>query len=175
VPERRDFETAPNEGFTPEGIAPESITLRVQTMLTQPLILIVEDNTNDALLVLQTLKQASVPHLVQAVPDGETALAYLSGMGAYSDREKFPLPSLVLLDLKMPGIDGFEVLAWVRQQPQFKDLRVVVLTSSTDGRDLNKAYRLGASSFLLKPFESGNVDALFSILKAQQVWCETPG
>src|SRR5262249_33978455 len=141
-------------------------------MSTQPLILMVEDDSNDALLVLQTLKQTSVPHQVHVVPDGETALAYLSGKGAYGDREKFPLPALVLLDLKMPGIDGFEVLAWVREQPQFKDLRVVVLTSSTDGHDLNKAYRLGANSFLLKPFESENVDALFCILKAQQIWCE---
>jgi len=141
-------------------------------MSTQPLILMVEDDTNDALLVLQTLKQASVAHQVQVVPDGQTALAYLSGLGIYGDREKFPLPALVLLDLKMPGIDGFEVLAWVRQQPQFKDLRVVVLTSSTDGQDLNKAYRLGANSFLLKPFERENVETLFSILNARQIWCE---
>ena len=81
----------------------------------------------------------------------EEAVDYLSGLGKYSNRAEYPLPSLILLDIKMPGLDGLEVLRWVRSQPGLKTIRVVMLTTSSDIRDVNTAYQLGANSFLTKP------------------------
>jgi len=83
--------------------------------------------------------------------DGEQAINYLSGKGIYSNREQYPLPFLLLLDLKMPGTDGFEVLEWLRNEPQLKRLLVVVLTSSNLQSDVDRAYELGANSYLVKP------------------------
>ena len=94
---------------------------------------------------------------LQVVRDGEETIAYLSGEGKYSNRAEYPLPDLLLLDLKMPRIDGFEVLKWIREQPGLSALRVVVLTSSEDIRDVNVAYRLGANSFMVKPMDFEDV------------------
>ena len=135
-------------------------------------ILVVEDNENDAVLIRRTFKHARVPNPVHFVKSGEAAIAYLNGVGAYANRAKYPLPGLVLLDLKMAGVDGFEALTWIRSQPHLKALRVVVLTASSEIRDVNDAYRLGANSFLVKPLEFENVDALFATLKAQQIWSQ---
>jgi CheY-like chemotaxis protein len=88
---------------------------------------------------------------VQVVGNGEEALNYLSGTGKYASRAEFPLPELVLLDLKMPKVDGFEVLRWIRSQRDLSGMRVVVLSSSESIRDVNLAYALGANSFLVKP------------------------
>ena len=90
------------------------------------------------------------------VRDGEEAMAYLAGEGKFQDRAEFPFPDLVLLDLKMPRVDGFEVLRWIREHPKIRNLRVVVLTSSHQLRDVNEAYRLGANSFLVKPLDFEN-------------------
>jgi CheY-like chemotaxis protein len=88
-------------------------------------------------------------------------------MGPYANRERFPFPELVLLDLKLVQMDGFEVLKWVRAHPHFKDLRVVVLTSSSNIRDVNKAYQLGANSFLVKPLELENIASFFATIWIQ--------
>ena len=85
--------------------------------------------------------------------DGEQAIDYLSGRGAYANRERNPLPYLLLLDLKMPGTDGFEVLQWIRGEPELRRLLVVVLTSSNLQADVDRAYELGANSYLVKPVE----------------------
>jgi CheY-like chemotaxis protein len=85
--------------------------------------------------------------------NGQEAIAYLKGAGKYSNRDEYPLPDLLLLDLKMPRVNGFEVLQWIRQQPGLAPLRVLVLTSSDQIRDVNEAYRLGANSFLVKPLD----------------------
>ena len=131
------------------------------------LILVVEDNENDLTIIRRTLTNACLPNPRHFVESGEEAINYLVGVGPYSDREKYPLPALVLLDLKLPVMDGFEVLKWIRSQPSLKDLRVVVLTSSTHIRDVNQAYKLGANSFLVKPLEFENVRALFSAIQWQ--------
>jgi CheY-like chemotaxis protein len=114
-------------------------------------ILIVEDNDDDAFLIQRAFQRANILNGLHVVTNGEKAIAYLSGEGAYSDRTEHPLPKLVLLDLKMPGIDGFDVLRWIRKQPLLAGLRVVVLTSSTDVRDVNLAIQLGADGFMIKP------------------------
>lgn len=115
-------------------------------------ILIVEDDPNDMLLIQRALRNAHVVNSIQTVDDGEKAIAYLAGEGAYADREKYPLPALVLLDLKMPRKSGHEVLEWVgRQQSSLKRIPVVVLTSSNEKKDVHRAYDLGANSYLVKP------------------------
>lgn len=136
-------------------------------MKRQVTILVVEDVENDILLVRRTLAKAGVPNPRYFVQTGEQAICYLRGTGPYSNRKKYPLPELVLLDLKLPGMDGFEVLQWIRANPNFADLRVVVLTTSERMRDVSRAYQLGANSFLVKPLEFENVRAFFDMLGAQ--------
>ena len=119
--------------------------------MDRPLILLAEDRDDDVLLIQKGLAAAKLLHQVQVVRDGEEAIAYLKGESKYANREEYPLPDLLLLDLKLPRKDGFEVLQWIRQQPDHHLLRVVVLTSSDDLQDVDEAYQLGANSFLSKP------------------------
>jgi CheY-like chemotaxis protein len=104
------------------------------------------------------------------VTNGDQAIAYLKGEGAFSNRAEYPLPELVLLDLKLPGIDGFQVLRWIRQQPELKALRVVVLTSSDRIQDVNLAYQLGANSFLVKPVDFERFVEISQALKGYWLW-----
>jgi len=120
-------------------------------MLDGQFILLAEDDPNDVLLIQRAFQKAGLGSVLKIVPDGAEAIDYLSGRGAYADRDKFPLPFLLLLDLKMPGTDGFEVLQWVRSDEEVKRLLVVVLTSSELQEDVDRAYELGANSYLVKP------------------------
>src|SRR5690349_7010840 len=121
-------------------------------MTSQPFtILHVEDDPNDILLVQRALKKTGAPSAIVSVSDGDRALAYLGGARDYADREKFPFPQLVLLDLKMPRKSGLEVLEWIRRQALLKRLPVIVFTSSKHDQDINSAYELGANSYLVKP------------------------
>ena len=122
-------------------------------MLSDRYILLVEDDDNDILLIQRAFQKAGLRHMLKVVRGGEQAVAYLSGNGAYSNRERFPAPFMVLLDLKMPGTDGFDVLQWIRAEPAGKRLLVVVLTSSNLQADVDRAYDLGANSYLVKPVE----------------------
>jgi CheY-like chemotaxis protein len=97
------------------------------------------------------LKQANIRNSLQVVEDGQQAIDYLAGSGVFVDREQFPLPAVVFLDLKLPFKSGHEVLAWIRQQSGLNDLVVIVLTSSNQRADLQEAYRLGANSYVIKP------------------------
>src|SRR5689334_7620147 len=108
-------------------------------------ILHVEDDPNDVLLVQRALKKANASSTIQSVSDGDRALAYLGGAQDYANREKFPFPQLVLLDLKMPRKSGLEVLSWIRSQPMLKRVLVVIFTSSKHDQDINNAYELGAN------------------------------
>lgn len=114
-------------------------------------MLLVEDNPDDVWAFRRAFTQIGWPSPLHVVQSGAQALQYLEGKGRYRNRTEFPVPTLVLLDLKMPGIDGFEVLKWIRAQPTLATLRVVVLTTSDEIRDVNRAYELGANSFLTKP------------------------
>ena len=111
-------------------------------------ILLVEDDYNDILLIQRAFRKAEIQQSMLQVTDGDEAIAYLSGEGQYTDRQTYPIPSLILLDLKLPRRSGLEVLAWIRQQTKLKRLLVVVLTSSQENSDLNRAYDLGANSYL---------------------------
>lgn len=123
------------------------------SVTAEPVILVAEDNDNDVALLLTGFQKGKLSNPVQIVRDGEEAIAYLKGEGRYANREEYPLPSLLLLDLKLPRKDGFEVLEWIRRESDLKALRVVVLTLSDQIRDVNRAYQLGANSFLVKPID----------------------
>lgn len=129
------------------------------------LILIVEDNADDVLLVKRAFERAKVANPLRVLRDGTEAVAYLNGDVPYGDRAEHPLPGLVLLDIKMPMMDGFEVLKWIRRQPQFARLCVVMLTSSDEMRDVNQAYQLGANSFLVKPLDFWNAGELLKAIE----------
>jgi len=128
-------------------------------------ILIVEDREDDILLIRRAFEAAELHNPVHAVRTGEEAVAYLAGAGKYSDRAEHPLPDLILLDLKMPGMDGFDVLRWIRAQEGIRGIPVIVLTSSNLIRDVNKAYELGANSFLVKEFDFVNFVEVSKLLK----------
>ncbi len=114
-------------------------------------LLYVEDDVGFVDLFHCALQQGKFKHRVIHVSDGEEAITYFEGRGKYANRDVYPLPCLVLLDLKMPRVNGFEVLQWIRQKSPFPYLPVVVLTVSEEVRDVSKAYALGANSFLIKP------------------------
>jgi CheY-like chemotaxis protein len=114
-------------------------------------ILLADDDPNDVHIVKAAFDRAGYAFPFHVVPNGEQAIAYLKGEGKYANRKKFPIPSLLLLDIKMPSIDGFEVLRWVRSRAEWRVLPVIVLTNSYYGPDVNRAYDLGANSFLTKP------------------------
>jgi CheY-like chemotaxis protein len=120
-------------------------------MLKNQFILLVEDDLNDVLLVERAFQKAGLRDCLRVVRNGEEAIDYLQGRGSHSNRERSPQPFLLLLDLRMPGTDGFEVLQWVRAQEELKRLLVVVLTSSNLQADVDRAYELGANSYLVKP------------------------
>ncbi len=126
-------------------------------------ILLAEDNSTDALMIRRAFRKANLLNPIQVVDDGDKAVAYLSGQGPYADREKCPFPVLLLLDLKLPRRSGLEVLEWLRQQKSLKRLPVVVLTSSKESSDVNRAYDLGANSYLVKPVD---FDPLLEMVKA---------
>ena len=120
-------------------------------------ILLVEDSADDAALLVRELQNANISSTVQIVSDGNEAIAYLSGTERYSDRKSYPLPFLVFLDLRLPRCDGFQVLSWVREQPELESIPFVILTVSQDGLDHQKAYALGAKWYLVKPPSPGEL------------------
>jgi CheY-like chemotaxis protein len=145
-------------------------------MLALSPFLVVEDNPDDALLVGRAFRQAKVLNPLHVVSSGEEALDYLRGQGKFKNREEFPLPGVVLLDLKMPGLDGFELLSWIRQSPELRKMRVVVLSSSDDMRDVNRAYQLGANSFLIKPADFERFVEISQALNGCWMWmAQAPG
>ena len=126
----------------------------LNTMLATPaVVLLADDNEDDVLALRHALRRARIAMPLQVVGDGEEAIAYLRGVGKFSNRAEFPLPDLFLLDLRMPKLDGFEVLEWLRQQPSLAPLRTIVLTTSDDFFDVDRAYALGANSFLTKSID----------------------
>ena len=136
----------------------------------QGVILLAEDQEDEVMLLRRAFTKARFLNPLQVVSNGEEAIAYLQGAGKYADRAEYPMPSLLLLDLKMPRKDGFEVLYWIRQHPSLSELRVVVLTASDQIRDVNRAYEMGANSFLIKPVEFGAFVEMTRALKGYWCW-----
>ncbi len=136
-------------------------------MTSERAILIVEDNEDDYFILQRAFISAGVKATLRQASDGEEAVHYLSGVGKYGDRIAFPLPSLVLLDLKLPKILGHDVLAWIRQRTELNGTVVIVLSSSKEDADIEKAYRLGANAYLLKP---SALNELVDVVKALQMF-----
>lgn len=114
-------------------------------------ILVVDDEENDIVLLQRLFKMARLANPIIVLRNGEEAIAYLKGDGQFADREKYPIPNILMLDLKMPRTDGFEVLQWIKEQPHLKGMLVIVLSQLTDIKDVSRAYDLGAKTFLTKP------------------------
>lgn len=125
-------------------------------------ILLVEDNRMDVELTLDAFKEARLLNTIYVSPNGQDALNYLFGRDKYADRITYPMPNLVLLDLKLPGIDGFEVLRQVKSAPILKRLPVVILTSSKEEGDRALTYDIGANSYIVKPV---SFDGFLDVIK----------
>lgn len=122
-------------------------------------ILQVEDDSNDVFFLHKAMKKAGVANPIHVAKDGQQAIDYLKGAGKFADREKYPFPCLVLLDLKLPHVMGLDVLKWIRRQPGMA-LAVVILTASGEEADIAAAYRLGANAFLTKPSEASKLEEM---------------
>ena len=133
-------------------------------------ILVAEDDLTDAYFFERAFRRAGLPVALHFVRDGQEVIDYLHGAGPFADRTAHPLPQLVLLDLMMPRLNGFDVLEWVRQQPGFSGLQVVIFSSSDEARDINRAYGLGANWYLVKPHSMDELTALVGRFK--KFWLE---
>jgi CheY-like chemotaxis protein len=124
-------------------------------------VLLIDDNRMDVELTIDAFREAELPVRVEVAMGGREALEYLFGIRVFADRNRFPLPDLILLDLKMPGIDGFEVLRQIKQTPALRRIPTIVLTSSRDAGDRARSYDHGANSYLLKPVNfAGFIDVV---------------
>ncbi len=129
-------------------------------------ILLVEDNDNDVVFMQRALKNAGMLNPLRVVTDGEQAIDYLTGAGKFSDRAKFPLPIIMFLDLKLPTKSGLEVLGWLRETQEFKSLVVLVLTTSNEPKDIERALKLGANAYLVKPSLFSELTEMMKTIKA---------
>jgi len=128
-------------------------------------ILVVEDDENDVMFVKMAMKRSGVTNPIQVVTDGQQALDYFQGSGKFANRSQFPIPYLVLLDLKLPFVMGLDVLAWIREQAELKSTIVIVLTSSRHTEDIRMAYQLGANAYLVKPADLDALEEMMRTLK----------
>ncbi len=125
-------------------------------------VLLVEDDLNDIFLVKRAFKMAHIQNPLHVVTDGQEAIGYLRGEGKYADRDQYPLPRLIVMDIKMPRKSGFEVLEWVKGDARLlRRIPVVIVSSSEDPADINHAYELGANAYMVKPVDFRAVEHLF--------------
>lgn len=133
--------------------------------ITTQTILLVEDEENDVMFMQMALEKVGLTAAFQVAEDGEEAIDYLSGNGEFADRTRFPLPALVFLDLKLPKVMGMDVLKWIRDRPDLDTMVVIVLTSSQQRSDIQKACALGANSYLVKPSNPLGLDEVAELAK----------
>lgn len=128
-------------------------------------ILFAEDDENDVFFMQRAFTEAGLPHTLHVVADGQEAIDYLSGAEKYADRKEYPLPSLLILDLKMPRRTGMEVLEWIRSRPELRMLPVLILSSSAHRHDVERGYALGANAFVAKPSSTEQRTELARMIK----------
>jgi len=128
-------------------------------------ILQVEDDDRDVFFLSRAFKVAGIENLVKVANDGQQAIDYLSGAGEFCDRHRFPLPGLIILDLKLPRRNGFEVLDWLRKRSGLCCLTVIVFSSSPLEREIERAYELGANSYVVKPHETEDLQRFAKALR----------
>jgi len=135
--------------------------------VTDQPILLVEDDENDVMLLQRAFRRAAIVNPLQVVRHGDDAVAYLEGTGEFADRRLHPLPVLMLLDLKLPRRTGLEVLQWVKERDGVKKIPIIVLTSSKNDDDVNRAYELGANSYVVKPV---SFETLLELVKSLELY-----
>jgi CheY-like chemotaxis protein len=131
-------------------------------------VLLIEDEKSDVILISEAFERAGVQNPIVSVSDGDEALALLEGVGEYKDRTKYPLPAFILLDLKLPGMHGLQLLKWIRSKKDLRLIPVVVLTNSADPTDIKSAYEAGANSYLLKPGDRKEIWRIVELI--QNYW-----
>jgi CheY-like chemotaxis protein len=131
-------------------------------------ILLVDDSEDDHALMRFALKQAGVRNPVRELYSGQEAIAYLSGQGEYADRERYPLPCLIITDLKMTGVDGFELLEWLTQHQEFFRVPKLVLSASAHEGDEKRARELGACAYFVKPSQLN--DLVKTVVDMNEDW-----
>lgn len=141
-----------------------------ETPSARPVILLVDDNPHDVVLIRLAFRKVGIIDSIQLVKDGGEAIRYINGDGLYADRIHYPPPTLLLLDLKMPGANGFEVLKWIREQTHLDSLVVVVMSGSKEDADIQRAYDLGANSYLVKPTKFEDLVKMMESLKDYRNW-----
>lgn len=129
-------------------------------------VLLVEDDANDVLFMQRAFQRANSQISLMIIKDGDAAVEYLMGEGDFHDRDRYPIPALILLDLKLPRRSGMEVLRWVRQQSVLRRIPIVVLTSSRERIDIDDAYDLGVNSYLVKPVNFETLSNMVSAINA---------
>ncbi len=125
-------------------------------------VLLVEDDLNDVFIVKRAFKKAQLQNPLQVVTDGQEAILYLRGEGKYADRQAYPLPKLIVMDINMPLRTGFEVLEWVKHDGPLHRIPIVIVSSSDNPTDINRAYELGANAYMVKPMDYRAVEQLFA-------------
>jgi DNA-binding response OmpR family regulator len=135
--------------------------------MSLPPILLVEDDENDVFFFQRAMRKAQIENPLHVARDGREGLNYLAGKAPFTDRDQHPLPALLVLDINLPHYTGLEVLQWIREQPAFRTLIVLILTSSSSEVDVREAYTLGANSYLLKP---GHPDEMVELLKVVNLY-----
>jgi CheY-like chemotaxis protein len=133
------------------------------TQLQQKTVLVVEDERSDLFSLERAFRQIGSGFALQVVETGQEAVCYLEGKEPYSDRTQYPLPVLLILDLRLPGMSGLDLLKWIRQQPLFKELPIIAFTAYGN-RDLPRAYELGLDFYLLKPAEANSLAEVLQAL-----------
>lgn len=128
-------------------------------------ILLVDDDDNDIVLYQRAMKKAGIENPVRVVVDGQDAMQYLSGSGAYSSRTEHPLPQLIITDLKLPLKTGLDLVAWLRQQPKLRRIPAIVLSSTAHPGEIDRVYEAGANAFLVKPTGMDQLIELFTAIK----------
>jgi CheY-like chemotaxis protein len=136
--------------------------------------LVAEDDENDAFILKRALEEAGATCPIHFCSNGAEARSYLCGEGAYDDRKRFALPWLVITDLKMPKVDGLDLLRWVRGQPEYRMIPTIVLSASGQFPDIQEAYRLGANSYMVKPSGYRNLVEMMKLLLGYWHACEKP-
>jgi len=142
-------------------------------MSTPKPVLQVEDEEHDVIFMQLAFEQAAVSHPLAVVSDGQEAIAYLQGEGKFSNRQAYPLPALVLLDLKLPRVPSLEVLQWIRAQPALGSVPVLIISSSDQDADVEAAYRLGADAYIVKP--AAPAELLRIVRRIKKYWLEMAG
>jgi len=142
-------------------------------MIKRVPILVVDDSKDDVFLLCRAFKRAGLDPSLIHVRDGEEAVDYLSGENRFTDRARYPLPSLMLLDIKMPKLNGFDVLQWLLTRKDLEKLPVVMFSSSSEPEDVEKAKALGATEYLCKPIESEGFDQVVQTIASR--WLTAPG